>query len=164
MQLSDIRPGPENSRPKQAIVKKSRARHGSVTGQAASRFLERPFASNASIEAQHPSHSQSLEPFPSNGAAGRTTEPTPLAEVLHNANERKIVILRLKALQARIGLGRSAIYYLMDAQHSLFDAHFPRSIKLGAHAVGWIESEVEAWLEYRVAATRVGNQVAGQSK
>lgn len=91
-------------------------------------------------------------------------KPGPLAEVLHNANQRKIVILRLKALQARIGLGRSAIYYLMDEQHSLFDAQFPRSIKLGAHAVGWIESEVEAWLEYRVTATRIGHQVEGQPK
>ncbi|MCZ8227618.1 MAG: AlpA family phage regulatory protein [Burkholderiaceae bacterium] len=88
----------------------------------------------------------------------------PLAEVLHNVNQRKIVILRLKALQARIGLGRSAIYYLMDARHSLFDAHFPQSIKLGAHAVGWIESEVEAWLEYRATASRIGHQVGGQSK
>lgn len=71
------------------------------------------------------------------------------------ANQRKIVILRLKQLQARIGLGRSAIYYLMDPRSPYFDSQFPRSIKLGKHSIGWVESEVNTWLESRVNENRV---------
>nr|ART37181.1 D478 [uncultured bacterium] len=31
---------------------------------------------------------------------------------------------------------------------------FPRRVKIGVRAVGWLESEVTAWLESRVAASR----------
>ena len=29
------------------------------------------------------------------------------------------------------------------------DGHFPRRVKLGAHAVGWLESEVDKWIRDR---------------
>jgi predicted DNA-binding transcriptional regulator AlpA len=48
-------------------------------------------------------------------------------------------ILRLKDVTAVSGLCRSAVYALKD---------FPRAVKLGGtRAVGWYESEVEAWIE-----------------
>lgn len=55
-------------------------------------------------------------------------------------------ILRLPEVKARVGLSRSAIYRLL----SLGD--FPRPVQLGARSVGWIEDEVEQWLESRAAA------------
>jgi prophage regulatory protein len=77
-----------------------------------------------------------------------------LATTLSIANQCKVVILRLKEVQARIGLGRSAIYYLMDPRSVHHDPEFPRSVKLSAHAVGWIEAEIDAWLQSRITESR----------
>ncbi|MGH7057005.1 MAG: helix-turn-helix transcriptional regulator [Acetobacteraceae bacterium] len=57
-------------------------------------------------------------------------------------------ILRLPAVKARTGLSRSAIY-LRRAQGS-----FPSPVSLGGRSVGWLESEIEQWLERRIAASR----------
>jgi len=55
-------------------------------------------------------------------------------------------ILRKPAVKARIGISAdSTLYDLMAA------GRFPRPISLGARAVGWVESEVEAWIEARMA-------------
>ena len=59
-----------------------------------------------------------------------------------------ISMLRRPEVEARTGLSRSTIY-LKVAQGS-----FPRPVSLGPRAVGWVASEVEAWLEQQVAASR----------
>lgn len=61
-------------------------------------------------------------------------------------------ILRLKQLSERIGLGRSTIYDRMDVQSPRYDATFPKPIKLGASAIGWIDSEITTWIEQRMTA------------
>ena len=61
-------------------------------------------------------------------------------------------IVRLKELSERIGLGRSTIYDRMDAQSPRYDATFPKPIKLGAAAIGWIDSEITTWIERRMSA------------
>ncbi len=55
------------------------------------------------------------------------------------------VVLRRREVQARTGLSRSSIYLRM-AQGT-----FPRAIPLGPRAVGWVETEVDDWLDERVA-------------
>lgn len=57
-------------------------------------------------------------------------------------------ILRLPAVTALTGLSRSTIYLRMAARR------FPRPVRLGDRAVGWIESEVHQWLEERIQASR----------
>ena len=57
-------------------------------------------------------------------------------------------ILRLPRVKARTGLSRSTIY-LRVAEGS-----FPRPVSLGGRAVGWVESEVQKWLEQRIEASR----------
>ncbi|MDX2169910.1 MAG: AlpA family transcriptional regulator [Deltaproteobacteria bacterium] len=57
-------------------------------------------------------------------------------------------ILRLPAVKATTGLSRSTIY-LRIAQGT-----FPRSISLGGRAVGWLEAEIQEWLQRRVDARR----------
>ncbi|MNR68516.1 Prophage CP4-57 regulatory protein (AlpA) [compost metagenome] len=52
----------------------------------------------------------------------------------------------------RIGLGRSTIYDRMDVQSPRYDATFPKPIKLGAAAIGWIDSEITTWIEQRISA------------
>lgn len=61
------------------------------------------------------------------------------------------VILRRRSVEARTGLSRSTIYLRM-AQGT-----FPKSVPLGPRAVGWLENEVEAWLQAQVAAARIGS-------
>ncbi|WP_417473291.1 helix-turn-helix transcriptional regulator [Luteimonas mephitis] len=58
------------------------------------------------------------------------------------------VILRRQMVQARTGLSRSTIYLRVS------QGTFPRPIPLGSRAVGWLEDEVEAWLQAQVASAR----------
>ena len=55
-------------------------------------------------------------------------------------------ILRRREVEARVGLGRSALY---EAVHA---GRFPRPVKLGLRASGWIEAEVAEWITERIAA------------
>lgn len=57
-----------------------------------------------------------------------------------SGNER---IMRLPAVQRRVGLSRSQLYVLIGR------GEFPAPVKLGARAVGWLESSVDAWIEAR---------------
>lgn len=52
-------------------------------------------------------------------------------------------VLRRPQVEAATGLGRSTIYEMIAR------GEFPTPIKLGARAVGWIESEIEQWLDHR---------------
>lgn len=54
-------------------------------------------------------------------------------------------VLRRPEVEAITGLSRSTIYQYMQS------GMFPRPIRLGAKAVGWLESEVHAWIEARTA-------------
>lgn len=54
-------------------------------------------------------------------------------------------IIRLSEVKAMTGLGRSSIYKFMG------EGIFPQSVSLGERAVGWVESEVQEWIEERVA-------------
>jgi prophage regulatory protein len=57
-------------------------------------------------------------------------------------------ILRLPAVKERTGLSRSTIYARMA------EGTFPTSIALGGRAVGWVEAEINEWLEQHIAASR----------
>jgi prophage regulatory protein len=57
-------------------------------------------------------------------------------------------ILRLPQVKIRVGLSRSSIYLAVS------QGKFPRPVSLGARAVGWLESEVDAWLSQRVELSR----------
>ncbi len=57
-------------------------------------------------------------------------------------------ILRLPEVKTRVGLSRSAIYLAVSREE------FPRPIRLGARAVGWLESEIEEWIRERVKHSR----------
>ena len=57
-------------------------------------------------------------------------------------------ILRLPAVKARTGLSRSSIYLRIS------NGDFPKPIALGGRAVGWLESEVFAWVEQQIVKSR----------
>ncbi len=52
-------------------------------------------------------------------------------------------VLRRPEVEARVGLSRSSIYAFMAA------GQFPKPIRLGARAVAWRASDIEAWLASR---------------
>lgn len=60
------------------------------------------------------------------------------------------VILRRPCVEARTGLKRSTIYERMR------EGTFPLPFKLGEKSVGWLESEIEAWIAEQVKKSRGG--------
>ncbi len=58
------------------------------------------------------------------------------------------VILRLPAVKARTGLSRSTIYLRIS------ENQFPSPISLGGRTVGWLEEEVNNWLEQKIKVSR----------
>lgn len=57
-------------------------------------------------------------------------------------------ILRLPAVKTRTGLSRSTIYLRIS------EGSFPKPVSLGGRAVGWIEAEVNDWLNQQIEASR----------
>ena len=60
------------------------------------------------------------------------------------------VILRLPTVKARTGLSRSTIYLRIS------EGSFPKSVSLGGRAVGWIEKEINDWLNQQIETSRKG--------
>ncbi len=59
-------------------------------------------------------------------------------------------LIRMPEVEALSGLRQSMVYSLMAK------GQFPASIKSGPRTVGWIESEVTAWVAARIAESRGG--------
>jgi prophage regulatory protein len=59
-----------------------------------------------------------------------------------------VKVLRLPQVCEVTGLRRSMIYQLEAEQR------FPRRIKIGVRAVGWIQGEVQQWLVQRIERSR----------
>jgi prophage regulatory protein len=64
------------------------------------------------------------------------------------------VILRRAEVERATGYRRSSLYQLVK------DGRFPRPVKLDAkgRAVGWLEGEIKAWQESRIAARDAATQ------
>lgn len=54
--------------------------------------------------------------------------------------------VRLKEVKRQIGLGRTAIYEKIKA------GEFPKPYPLGARAVGFLASDIDAWIDSRISA------------
>jgi prophage regulatory protein len=64
--------------------------------------------------------------------------------VSNDARRSALSILRLPAVKARTGLSRSSIYAMMS------EGDFPTQISLGKRAIGFVESEIDAWIFQRI--------------
>lgn len=63
-------------------------------------------------------------------------------------------LIRLDEVIDVTGLSRSHLYYLIS------QGLFPGQINLcGGRAVAWVESEVQAWIDSRIEASRNGGEV-----
>jgi prophage regulatory protein len=68
-------------------------------------------------------------------------------------------ILRSRTVQNTTGLSKSTMY-LKIAQGT-----FPKPISLGARSVGWLDTEIEEWLQGRISLSRTSAvQPAGQER
>lgn len=57
-------------------------------------------------------------------------------------------IIRRPQVEARTGLARSTIY------RRIRGGTFPPPVSLGGDAVGWVESEIDAWIAARIDESR----------
>lgn len=57
-------------------------------------------------------------------------------------------ILRLPEVKARTQLSRSSIYLRVA------EGRFPAPVSLGGRAVGWIEAEVDSWINQKIEQRR----------
>lgn len=60
------------------------------------------------------------------------------------------IIIRLRDVISRTSLSRSTIYSKLDQNSSQYDPSFPSSIKLGASSIGWLEVEVNEWINNKI--------------
>jgi len=68
---------------------------------------------------------------------------------MSNGIENGLCILRLKQVENRTGLKRSTIYNRISL------GSFPKQISLGgSRAIGWLESEVNEWIQQRLTHSR----------
>lgn len=67
--------------------------------------------------------------------------------------ERKFTqrILRLQEVVEKLAVGRTKIYQWVK------DGTFPKQIKMGKRS-GWIESEIDAWIEERANERYIGTE------
>lgn len=68
-----------------------------------------------------------------------------------NMEQKLNEIIRLADLPKYTGLRRTQI------QHYIDQGDFPRPIKLGERAKGWLASEVQAWQQARISARDAGD-------
>ena len=57
-------------------------------------------------------------------------------------------ILRLPAVKTSTGLSRSTIYLRVS------QGTFPKPVSLGGRAVGWLETEIQEWLQRQIEESR----------
>jgi prophage regulatory protein len=77
--------------------------------------------------------------------SSRRTAPRPLPVENHQARSPGLHYLRLRDVCARVALKPSAIYNLIKL------GRFPKQVKLSERTAAWVESEVEAFMEARLA-------------
>jgi prophage regulatory protein len=63
-------------------------------------------------------------------------------------SEKHQKLLRLTEVRSRVPYSRSTIYQLIK------ESKFPKPVSLGARAVAWLESDIDAWIEARIASER----------
>ena len=66
-------------------------------------------------------------------------------------------IIRRPKVEERTGLKRSAIYAKFrpnPKRPSDYDPTFPKPVRIGKKAVGWVESEIDDWLTAQIAKSR----------
>ena len=72
---------------------------------------------------------------------------------MENSKQR---ILRIKSVLDKTGDSRSGLYLKISKNL------FPKPIKLSIRQSGWVESEVDEWIQQRIEATRSAATLKGK--
>lgn len=67
--------------------------------------------------------------------------------VIGDHHESKVII-RLPKLKHLLGVSRSTVYLRLNPKSKYYDPMFPKPIRLGAKAVGWLLSDVYAYIDH----------------
>lgn len=59
-------------------------------------------------------------------------------------------LIRLSEVQRRTGYSKAWIYRLLK------ESRFPKSVKIGSRAIAFVESEIDDWINQRIAESRGG--------
>ncbi|HAF2131028.1 TPA: AlpA family transcriptional regulator [Salmonella enterica] len=87
---------------------------------------------------------------------------TAASEQIHTGHHKEqatvqpVRILRLRDVVRKTGMARSTLYDWLNPKSSRYDPTFPKQVMLGRQSVGWLESEVDMWLQRRIADSRRG--------
>ena len=73
-----------------------------------------------------------------------------MAEQLH----RPLKILRSKQVLERLGVCRSTFYGWQNSRSPQFIPDFPKAVQIGKGAVGWLDHEIEEYIESRIRLSR----------
>lgn len=94
-----------------------------------------------------PAATHAIEPLLEGSHSDRAegNAPSESSKPVSKPYSAPIHILRLSQVIERTGLKKTKIYELQS------EGRFPMRVKITAHAVGWIEHQVQAWLAGRVA-------------
>ena len=134
---------------KSQVKAKPKKREEKATKQASELSQEEDATRVVQVQASAGQESVS-ETIP-DGDVGSTAQPSNAPVLMATQT-----ILRRTDVEARTGLKRSTIYDKLDPESPRYDATFPKRVSLGTSAVGWLESEVDAWVASR--------QVVGKTK
>lgn len=88
---------------------------------------------------------RTIESSLSQSEGAESAAPSESSILASNSCSAPIHVLRLAQVIERTGLRKTKIYELQS------EGEFPMRVKITAHAVGWIEHEVQAWLAERIA-------------
>ena len=64
-----------------------------------------------------------------------------------NTTIQTVKILRMPAVVRKLGIARATIYDWLNPKSPRYDATFPKQHRLGMQSVGWVESELDKWIE-----------------
>ncbi len=72
-----------------------------------------------------------------------------LAETLSSddATNMSMCVIRLPKLLSILGISRSTVYLKINKSSKYYDKDFPKPIKLGEKAIGWINQDVMEYIE-----------------
>jgi prophage regulatory protein len=75
----------------------------------------------------------------------------PIIQVFQGVANMTRRILRRPAVKTKTGLPNSTLYQLIA------EGKFPKQFRIGIRAVGWLEDDVDAWIDSKVAPTAIAN-------
>lgn len=58
-------------------------------------------------------------------------------------------VLRIDEVGSKCGISKTTIWAKLNPKDRRHDAAFPQPFRLSLKAVGWLESEIDAWIEQR---------------